>query len=164
MNIFTSSLESLRRGSQRAFGGVLALLILSSFSVAHSVPLIPEWMRIQLEQNDANNRLSDFLFSFRDVGEYQVGSIWSRFAVNDQNISSLSEAGQRAAKASVKISGATGFYLGKFNGEHVIATNHHVWEAYGSCPTVESVDVFVRRVSVTFQTIAFNRPEKTHYF
>ena len=39
----------------------------------------------------------------------------------------------RAAGATAKVGGGTGFYLGKFNGYHVMATNHHVMPNPGTC-------------------------------
>ena len=39
----------------------------------------------------------------------------------------------RTLKATAKVGGGTGFYLGKFGGEHVMATNYHVCQAAWSC-------------------------------
>ncbi|MEZ4872391.1 MAG: serine protease [Bdellovibrionales bacterium] len=38
-----------------------------------------------------------------------------------------------AVLATARVSGATGFYIGRFGGEHVVATNHHVCPASWRC-------------------------------
>lgn len=58
---------------------------------------------------------------------YQIGDEWNKDPVNSKNIDQFPETFQRAARATAKIrGGATGFYIGQFNGHHVMATNHHV--------------------------------------
>lgn len=65
--------------------------------------------------------------SFLSFGtdEYRIGDTWGKRPVQD--ISNETPVFQRAAKATARVGGATGFYLGKFNGSHVMATNHHVY-------------------------------------
>jgi hypothetical protein len=57
---------------------------------------------------------------------YQVGSEWGKKLVTQELLDSQSKEFVRAAKATVKVGRATGFYLGKISGEHFVATNYHV--------------------------------------
>lgn len=65
---------------------------------------------------------------------YQIGSEWGKKPVALSTLNQESPVFQRAAKATFQIStGGTGFYLGKFNQLHVIATNHHVCSIGAVC-------------------------------
>lgn len=68
--------------------------------------------------------------------DYRLGDEWGKRQVRPEDLAQASPAFQRAAQATAKVGGATGFYLGKFNGQHVMATNHHVYESARSCGTV----------------------------
>jgi hypothetical protein len=64
------------------------------------------------------------------IEDYRIGSGWGKRALSAAGLKKETPAFQRAALATVFLPvGGTGFYLGKFAGKHVIATNHHV------CPT-----------------------------
>lgn len=64
------------------------------------------------------------------VDDYRLGSEWGKRPLTASSIKRETPAFQRAALATTYLPvGGTGFYLGKFAGKHVIATNHHV------CPT-----------------------------
>ncbi len=70
-----------------------------------------------------------------NVPDYQIGSEWGKVRVTRDMLNSESPAFVRAVSATGRLPvGGTGFYLGKFNGAHVLATNHHV------CPTKRSCD------------------------
>ncbi|MGZ3712320.1 MAG: S1 family peptidase [Bdellovibrionota bacterium] len=71
--------------------------------------------------------------------DYRLGDEWGKKEVNLQNIGQASPQLKRAAMATAHLSGATGFYLGKFNGQHVMATNHHVFPSPGSCGAARNI-------------------------
>ncbi len=65
-----------------------------------------------------------------DIKDYRIGDEWGKNRVTRDMLNTESAAFVRAVSATGKMpKGGTGFYLGKFNDEHVLATNHHV------CPT-----------------------------
>lgn len=66
--------------------------------------------------------------------DYRLGDEWGKKRVTVENLQNESPAFQRAAQATAYLPiGGTGFYLGKFAGKHVIATNHHVCPAAADC-------------------------------
>ncbi len=64
---------------------------------------------------------------------YQIGDEWGKKPVTPAVLSAESPVFVRAARATAKAGGGTSFYLGKFAGAHVMATNHHVFPAAYSC-------------------------------
>jgi S1-C subfamily serine protease len=68
----------------------------------------------------------------QDGNEYQVGSEWSKKPVTEQELQKY-PALRTIAYGTARIGGGTGFYLGKFAGKHVVATNHHVCPSAMSC-------------------------------
>jgi hypothetical protein len=74
-----------------------------------------------------------FTFGFSGADDYRLGDEWGKKAVAPENLNLESAAFRRAALAAAKVGGATGFYVGKFNGEYVMATNYHVYQAAFSC-------------------------------
>ena len=74
-------------------------------------------------------------FDFQSDREtYQIGTEFGKKPVTEATFTSESKVFERAARATARTSnGGTAFYLGKFNGEHVMATNHHVFEDDSSC-------------------------------
>lgn len=58
--------------------------------------------------------------------DYQIGNEWGKKPVTAAQLSSSSPEFVRAATATASYGGGTAFYLGKFNGQHVMGTNHHV--------------------------------------
>lgn len=70
------------------------------------------------------------------VPYYQIGSEWGKFAVTAQDLASRGDIFKRLALATASYGGVgTAFYLGKFNGHHVMATNYHVMKALGCSRT-----------------------------
>jgi hypothetical protein len=61
------------------------------------------------------------------VADYQIGDEFGKKPVTEASLASATDAFRRAARATAMVGGATGFYLGKFAGVHVMATNHHVY-------------------------------------
>lgn len=86
-----------------------------------------------------------------DTKDYRIGDEWGKNRVTRVMMDSETPAFVRAVSATAKMpKGGTGFYLGKFNNEHVLATNHHV------CPTRNYCDgdnvsfpVFKKKFKVT---------------
>jgi hypothetical protein len=60
------------------------------------------------------------------VADYKIGDEFGKRPVTATTLGSATAAFRRAARATARVGGATGFYLGKFAGAHVMATNHHV--------------------------------------
>lgn len=61
---------------------------------------------------------------------YQIGPEWGKKVVTKESLKNESEVFNHVALQTARFggsfSGATAFYLGKFNGEHVMASNYHV--------------------------------------
>lgn len=64
------------------------------------------------------------------IKAYQIGDIWGKKPLNQNDLSNAVL--QRLALATAHISNATGFYIGRYAGYDILATNHHV------CPTALS--------------------------
>lgn len=74
------------------------------------------------------------LFAFgTGSDDYRIGDEWGKKPVTIADLEHASPAFRRAALATAKTGGATGFYLGKFAGYYVMATNHHVFPAAWGC-------------------------------
>lgn len=65
--------------------------------------------------------------------DYRLGDEWGKKPVTRETLLNARPAFRRAALATARTGGATGFYLGKFNGVHVMATNHHVFPSSYGC-------------------------------
>lgn len=95
-----------------------ALLTLSVFSAHARLQLIPD-----VASSNAG-----------DKEDYRLGDEWGKKRVTEENLKAESKAFQRAASATALLPvGGTGFYIGKFNGVHVLATNHHVCPSARDC-------------------------------
>lgn len=64
---------------------------------------------------------------------YQIGSEWGKKEITLKNLKKYPQHFRNAARATVRVSGGTGFYLGKFQGKHLLASNHHVLPNAQSC-------------------------------
>src|SRR5688500_3227633 len=64
---------------------------------------------------------------------YRIGDEWGKAPVTDKQLSEETAVFRRAAMATARAGGGTSFYLGKFAGFHVMATNHHVFPAAWNC-------------------------------
>lgn len=58
--------------------------------------------------------------------DYQIGNEWGKVPVTAAQLRSATPEFVRAATATASYGGGTAFYLGKYNGHHVLGTNHHV--------------------------------------
>lgn len=97
-------------------GAVLSL----SMNVAHArLKLIPQVDMAAVEAG---------------IDDYRLGSEWGKRKITDKSVLNETASFQRAALATTYLPvGGTGFYLGKFAGKHVVATNHHVCPSERSC-------------------------------
>lgn len=68
----------------------------------------------------------------QNIREYQLGDEWGKTPATEE-VMQKSAALRRAAMATARVGGGTGFVLGEFDGQIVIATNHHVCPAYYYC-------------------------------
>lgn len=57
---------------------------------------------------------------------YQIGPVWGRKSYTHESVTKISPNIREQAKAVARFDGGTAFYLGKFDGKHLMATNHHV--------------------------------------
>jgi hypothetical protein len=73
-----------------------------------------------------NSLKSKSFFLGSDEDTYQIGSEWGKKPITTSLFQTLTPSIQRMAKGTAKVRTATGFYLGKFKGAYVVATNHHV--------------------------------------
>ncbi len=64
---------------------------------------------------------------------YQVGSEWGKLPITLEVLSHETANFQRVAQATARVGGATGFVLGVFGGQVVVATNHHVCPSAWQC-------------------------------
>ena len=64
---------------------------------------------------------------------YQVGSEWGKKALTREGLDAYPPSFRKAALATLRVGGATGFYVGEYNGYHIVATNHHVMPRASSC-------------------------------
>jgi hypothetical protein len=68
-----------------------------------------------------------------DPKDYQLGSTWDKVTVTAKLYQNSDRVFRKAALATASVGGGTGFYLGKFDGAHVFATNHHVCSMGAVC-------------------------------
>lgn len=85
----------------------------------------------------SNNALSSIRFGGADDDKYRIGDEWGKKPVTTEMLKDATPAFRRAALATAKLENlmghGTAFYLGYFNGRHVMATNHHVCENTFDC-------------------------------
>lgn len=76
---------------------------------------------------------STFTLELAGSDDYRLGDEWGKKPVTVESLKGETETFKRAALATARTGGATGFFLGKFEGEYVLATNHHVYQYAYSC-------------------------------
>lgn len=77
--------------------------------------------------------LRNYGFDFAFDSRYQIGEEWGKKPVTQADLDS-NEFFKRMATATAHIrAGGTGFFIGKFNGKFVMATNHHVCPSAQQC-------------------------------
>lgn len=74
-------------------------------------------------------------FLFAGVLDYQIGDEWGKKVIDPDRRPETDPVYFRAVHGTAYFNSATAFYLGRFAGQHVMATNHHVlgsdWECDG---------------------------------
>jgi hypothetical protein len=97
---------------------ILALMLVLNASGAQAALPLPATLHTQDEY---------------DPKDYQLGSEWGKVLVDHTLLAKSNDALKRAAMATASVGGGTGFYIGKYNGVHVFATNHHVCSMGAVC-------------------------------
>lgn len=103
-----------------------ALLVLALFAGAEAHANLP----LPREGKTGIGLLTE---SVAGTDDYRLGDEWGKRPVTASTLETASAAFKRGALATAKTGGATGFYLGKFAGRHIMATNHHVYEGANQC-------------------------------
>lgn len=67
-----------------------------------------------------------------DDDSYQIGEEWGKHPY-EEDLAASSPVYKRATAATARVGGATGFYIGRFAGHHILGTNHHVCPSSRSC-------------------------------
>jgi hypothetical protein len=70
--------------------------------------------------------LADVEETSSNLARLQIGPSWNKFAVNPAALASFSPSLRKVALSTASFNEGTAFYIGKFNGKHVMATNTHV--------------------------------------
>lgn len=96
------------------------------------------------------NSLNDkFSFGFNDSQKYQIGLEWGKKVVTPESMKSESQAYQQTALRTAKFGNFSGsgtaFYLGKFNGQHVMASNYHVITSKEDCDTSRAEFTMIKK-------------------
>lgn len=82
--------------------------------------------------------------------DYQIGSEWGKKLVTQESLENESEVFQKAAKRTAKfgnfMGSGTAFYIGKFNGKHVIASNYHVITTAEDCRTSRAEFTMLKKI------------------
>lgn len=78
---------------------------------------------------DTDFRIPAAIFDYN----YQIGSEWGKKEVSSAEMDA-SEVLNKIANSTARVrGGGTGFYLGEFEGEYIMATNHHVCPDFNTC-------------------------------
>ena len=94
--------------------------------VVASYALLEEEEEVEIDDSDDLDAVKDEVADW----VYRVGDEWSKKVLGRSDLRNKKlkfvEVLRRTAKATAKVAKGTGFYLGQFNGFHLIATNYHV--------------------------------------
>jgi hypothetical protein len=127
LSLFAAAVLSTLVGSAHATGPITKTLRQLDTPAPYSF-----WKGIQSPQN--TDIASDPARAFATGDDsYRLGDEWGKKTVTDEVLRQASVAFRRAALATARTGGATGFYLGKFGNTHVMATNHHVFPNAWNC-------------------------------
>ncbi|SMF25835.1 S1 family peptidase [Pseudobacteriovorax antillogorgiicola] len=86
-----------------------------------------------------------------DDSRYQIGSEWGKKPIQESQFKELASL-ERVAKGTANVRGATGFYLGKFAGQHVVATNNHVCPSSWAC---SFASIAFKQLGKSYRTSSF---------
>lgn len=115
----------------RPFSSALVLAFIMTGSVSHAIPKIA--YQTANEKTGIGLPPAKGISILSEIDDYRVGDEWGKRQVTSDNLKSETPAFQRAARATARVGGATGFVLGRFNGEIVVATNYHVMKSANGC-------------------------------
>lgn len=124
---------------------VLFLFVLSFAAQAQAATVDPQYFADKATHGKRDGFRSILATGLADAKDYQIGSEWGKAPVNLESLSQKSAAFQRAALATAKFGGGTSFYLGKFNGHHMMATNYHVMPKAEICGMRQAVFPLLER-------------------
>lgn len=95
-----------------------------------------------------------FTESLSSALDYQIGEEWGKKLVTNEDVAADTFFARMAKATAMIRRGGTGFYLGVFNGHHIMATNHHV------CP--EAMDCSYDR-AIEFPLLGFKTKVEEFY-
>jgi hypothetical protein len=72
-------------------------------------------------------------FSLSGVRDYQIGDEWGKKQVDSARLPQNDPVFIRSVQSAAMFNSATSFYLGNFDGFHLMATNHHVLDHAHDC-------------------------------
>lgn len=102
-------------------------------TIATSVPAWAVSPEAILQPNGAQHFTADALLEAFFADDYRIGDEWGKKPVTEKDLEA-SPYFERMAMATAKVrGGGTGFYLGKYNGLHLLATNNHVCPKQTTC-------------------------------
>ena len=109
---------------------ILAVLFIQAPAEAHW----GNWPK-DLTTNSLNKNMP---FKFGIDLKYQIGAEWGKKIVTAESLKNESQIFQKAAMRTAKFGSmmtghGTAFYLGKFNGKHIMASNYHVITTSKDC-------------------------------
>lgn len=125
----------------------------------HPEPLIEKDRDVvssNLFEEEENEEEDDYDSLKDEVADwvYRVGDEWGKKVLVSRDLRNKKlkfvEELRRTANATAKVAKGTGFYLGQFNGFHLIATNYHVHTRLATEPEV------YREIEFPFLDLSFN--------
>ncbi len=112
----------------------LSLTIIISIMLM-SEPKANAWGPYKIQQEgETVDVIESLMFQLQfDLGtnDYQIGDEWGKKVIAESELQN--PVFKRAAYATARVGGATGFYLGNFAGYNVVATNNHVCKTDTAC-------------------------------
>lgn len=104
----------------------------------------------QIAPKGLNKNLGLLSTLLADIEDYQIGTEWGKKVVTKNTLEKATPEFRRAVKATAKLGGGTGFYLGKFDGRNILATNHHVCPETDDCVDLDAYfPVIGKKIRVT---------------
>jgi hypothetical protein len=72
-------------------------------------------------------------YGLSGVLDYQIGDEWGKKRVDPSGVPQTDAVLLRSVNAAAMFNSATSFYIGRFSGHHLMATNHHVLDSADAC-------------------------------
>jgi Trypsin-like peptidase domain len=135
--ILTAEHIKTRGQIMKKFMLALALQLLTLSFSANAFAITPE------DFFDGKRLLPHITNVLKGLGfdnRYQIGEEWGKKPVTEEDLASNTYF-RRMALATAKIrGGGTGFFIGKYNGHYIMATNHHVCPSSYECDNDGAVE------------------------